>query len=57
MLIVFKLTNPLRDCSKRIIHTFQLPQQSCRWRVFRSLFEKCFQENSVYKEPCVLIEK
>ena len=57
MLIVFKLTNRSRDCSKRIIHTFQLPQQSCRWRVFRSLFEKSFQENSVYKEPCVLIEK
>ena len=23
----------------------------------RSLFEKCIQENSIYKEPCVLKEK
>ena len=38
------------------MHTFQLSQLSYLWRLFRSLFEKCVQENSVYKEPCVFKE-
>ena len=57
VLIVFKLTEVSRSCPKQIIHIFQLSQQICRWRVFRSSFEKRIQENYVYKEPCVLKEK
>ena len=40
MLIVFKLNELSRSCSKRIIHSFQLSQLSCLRRIFRSLFEK-----------------
>ena len=39
-----------------MIHTFQLSQLRCRWTVFRSLFEKRVQENSVKKETCILKE-
>ena len=38
-------------------NTYQLSHLSCRWSVFRSLFEKCIQEYYFYKELCVLKEK
>ena len=53
LILKFKLTELLRDCSKWIIHTFHLRwfQQRCLWRLFRFLFEKYIQKNSIYKEP------
>ena len=57
MLIAFGLTELSRSHSKQLMHTFQLSQESCRWKVFSSLFEKRAQETSVYEEPCVLKEK
>ena len=38
-------------------YIFQFLQLRCQWRLFKSLFEKCIQEDSVYKEPFVLNEK
>ena len=36
---------------------FMQCQEKSRWKVFGSLLEKCIQEKSVYKKPCVLKEK
>ena len=49
VLIVFKLLELSRSCSKWITNIFQLSQS-------KPPMEKRVQENSVYKEPSVLKE-
>ena len=56
MLTVFKLPQLPRSCSKRIINIFQISQLIIRFQIF-DLYLESVQENSVYKESCVLKEK
>ena len=49
VLIVFKLTELSRSCSKRINLHFNYPIK-LPMKIFISLFEKHFQENYVAKE-------
>ena len=50
MLIVFKVPELTRSCSKRIISIFQLFHQAADGELL-DLYLKSAQENSVYKEP------
>ena len=55
MLIVFKLPELSRSCSKRIVNISIISindQTACG--EFSDLYLKSVQENSVYKEPCAL---
>ena len=56
VLIVFKLPEISCSCSKRIINMFQLSQLNdyAAEGEFLDFYFKSAQENSVFKEPCVL---